>query len=857
MTTAYTPILKLALPVTGELSGTWGTVVNDNITSMVEQAVAGLATISTWTASPGNAHTLTTADGTSSESRCAMLVLATGSGGSALTGAGEVICPAASKLYVVKNGTSYAVTLKTSSGTGIAIPAGETAFLFCDGTNVNQCVTSFVNATLSGNLTVNGNTTLGDAATDTITATGQFNTDLLPSTDNARDLGSTAKSWRTLYCETSVLTALVTTTNLQVTNIKANDGASAVTIADSTGAVTISTLLNVDNLRLETNTLSSTDTNGNITLAPNGTGDVQLDADTIRVGDSGANVTITSNGAGDLILNTNSGTNSGSITIEDGANGAINLTPNGTGAVVLPLLRLSGSTSGYVGLKGAAIAGSTTYTLPAADGTNGQVLSTNGTGTLSWVAAAASGVTSFSAGTTGLTPNTTTTGAVTLAGTLAIASGGTGQTTASAAFNALAPSQTGNNGKYLTTDGTNTSWATVSGGSPGGSTTQVQFNDGGSFGGDADFTWNKTTNTLTIAGINFGRGGGAVSANTAIGYQAINGTATGNNNTAVGFQSLFALTSGAANTVYGASAGGSIDSGSNNVILGASAGGAISTGAYNIAIGSSSISNANPTYSIGIGFRTARYSANNVIAIGHEALSENISGAEHVAIGYQALDAIITNNNNTAVGSFALSGSIADDNTAFGTRAAINLTTGSGNTAIGSNAFSTSTVTGNNNTVLGYSVASTLTSGANNLILGYNAASSTATVSNEITLGNSSIATLRCQVTTITALSDARDKKDVQDIPLGVSFIQRLHPVSFVWNTRDGGKVGVPEFGFIAQELQQAQADHGVTLPGLVHDINPERLEAAPGTLIPVLVKAVQELQAQIDDLKRQLAARG
>jgi hypothetical protein len=72
MTTQYTPTLKLALPVTGELSGTWGDVVNDNITSMVEQAIAGLATINTWTA---NAHTLTTANGTTSESRCAMLVL--------------------------------------------------------------------------------------------------------------------------------------------------------------------------------------------------------------------------------------------------------------------------------------------------------------------------------------------------------------------------------------------------------------------------------------------------------------------------------------------------------------------------------------------------------------------------------------------------------------------------------------------------------------------------------------------------------------------------------------------------------------------------------------------------------------
>ena len=58
MTTQYSPILKLALPVQGELSGTWGDVVNDNITSMVEQAIAGRAVINTWTT---NSHTLTSA----------------------------------------------------------------------------------------------------------------------------------------------------------------------------------------------------------------------------------------------------------------------------------------------------------------------------------------------------------------------------------------------------------------------------------------------------------------------------------------------------------------------------------------------------------------------------------------------------------------------------------------------------------------------------------------------------------------------------------------------------------------------------------------------------------------------------
>jgi hypothetical protein len=63
-------------------------------------------------------------------------------------------------------------------------------------------------------------------------------------------------------------------TNLEVTNIKALDGTAAATIANSTGAVSITTQLTVDNLNINGNTIISTDTNGNITLAPNGTGNV-------------------------------------------------------------------------------------------------------------------------------------------------------------------------------------------------------------------------------------------------------------------------------------------------------------------------------------------------------------------------------------------------------------------------------------------------------------------------------------------------------------------------------------------------------------------------------------------------------
>ena len=86
------------------------------------------------------------------------------------------------------------------------------------------------------------------------------------------------------------------------------------------GTNAVATDIRVDNLQLDGNTLSSTDTNGNVVIAPNGDGDVQLDADTVRVGDNNADVTITTNGTGDLTLNTNGGTNSGSIEIQDGAN---------------------------------------------------------------------------------------------------------------------------------------------------------------------------------------------------------------------------------------------------------------------------------------------------------------------------------------------------------------------------------------------------------------------------------------------------------------------------------------------------------------------------------------------------------
>jgi len=170
MATTFTTLLKLAKPTQGELDGSWGTVVNDNITSMIEEAIAGRSVINTWST---NSHTLTTANGTTAESRAAMLSL-TDTNDQLGTNAATVVCPALSKVYIVKNAVGQAATLKTASGTGIAIPNGKTMILFCDGTNVEEAINNFTGALTTAAITASGAiTSTGDiTAAGTLLATG-------------------------------------------------------------------------------------------------------------------------------------------------------------------------------------------------------------------------------------------------------------------------------------------------------------------------------------------------------------------------------------------------------------------------------------------------------------------------------------------------------------------------------------------------------------------------------------------------------------------------------------------------------------------------------------------------------------
>ena len=208
MATQFSTLLKIALPTQGELSGSWGNTVNENITKMVEEAIAGTATINTWST---NSATLSTANGTTAESRNAILNLT--DTGTSLSGAATVIVPALSKIFIVKNSTAQTVTVKTASGTGVAVTAGETCFVFCDGTNVVEAIDRVAgnfnvggnltvdgNATITGTTTLNGGTlTLGDAASDNVVFGANVDSAIIPDDDNTFDLGSSSQQWRDIY----------------------------------------------------------------------------------------------------------------------------------------------------------------------------------------------------------------------------------------------------------------------------------------------------------------------------------------------------------------------------------------------------------------------------------------------------------------------------------------------------------------------------------------------------------------------------------------------------------------------------------------------------------------------------------
>ena len=244
-------------------------------------------------------------------------------------------------------------------------------------------------------------------------------------------------------------------------------------------------------------------------------------------------------------------------------------------------------------------------------------------------------------------------------------------------------------------------------------------------------------------------------------------------------------------------------------------------------------------------------------AAGYCSLKNNTTGNYNSAHGQDSLQANTTASHNTACGWAALyTNTTGATNTAVGYQALYSNTTASDNTAIGKGSLY-GTTTGTQNVAIGTQAGGDNVTGDNCITLGHNAQSSSNSADNEVTLGNSSISNLRCADTSISSLSDARDKTDVVDLPVGLEFINTLRPVKFKWQTREGvpSKDGTIRAGFLAQDLQSSQNDSESDYLDLVMDNNPDKLEAKYGKLIPVLVKALQEATTEINTLKARVSA--
>jgi len=433
--------------------------------------------------------------------------------------------------------------------------------------------------------------------------------------------------------------------------------------------------------------------------------------------------------------------------------------------------------------------------------------------------------------------------AASLSATLAIASGGTGQTTANTAFNALAPSQTSNSGKYLTTDGTNTSWGTVS----------------------------ASAATPTALGTVYGKTD-SVSI-VALGYQALSSN-TGTENTAVGFQAGQVNTSGGV-TAFGKSALSSNTTGADNTALGKQALASNNTGNSNVGVGFQALYlNTTASNNTAVGYQ-AGYSATtqggytfvgyqagknttvngNASAFGQNALLANTTGYSICAIGDDALKANTTGFQNTAVGSGAMSANTTGTyNNCLGASSFGSLTTGDSNIAMGRGAGGTIT-TGNNCIYIGRDASASATGSAKENVFGYGLTGKGDFTTFIGTVGTSNVYQVNNSASWATT-SDFRLKKNIVDNNQGLDVISQIRVRNFEYRTEEEvtelptsqviKKSGV-QLGVIAQELQ-------AVLPDCVKQESTGVFTVNSDNLTWYLINAVKELKAELDALKAKVA---
>ncbi|MGE5355063.1 MAG: tail fiber domain-containing protein [Deltaproteobacteria bacterium] len=334
--------------------------------------------------------------------------------------------------------------------------------------------------------------------------------------------------------------------------------------------------------------------------------------------------------------------------------------------------------------------------------------------------------------------------------------------------------------------------------------------------------------------------------NTAVGCEALKGSNnlplnTGTQNTAVGDRALFGNSSGLNNTASGVKAMFTNTSGSNNVAYGVESLFSNTTGGSNT-------------------------------AIGEGALYLN-NGAVNTAVGFKAMYNNLNNSDNTAVGANSMyTNSTGGWNTATGYYSMYNNNNGNWNTADGIYALQTNTG-GSENTSVGATADVASGTQTNSTSLGFNAIVNN---SNKVRIGNTLVNVIEGQVGW-SYPSDARFKFNIHDdnVP-GLELINRLRPVTYQFDTRmfdahinkyrqetpDQNQKAEPLFeestavirtGFLAQELEKACKEIGFEFSGLhIPSSDVDNYSISYDSFVPVLVKAIQEQQREINNLKTQ-----
>jgi len=377
--------------------------------------------------------------------------------------------------------------------------------------------------------------------------------------------------------------------------------------------------------------------------------------------------------------------------------------------------------------------------------------------------------------------------------------------------------------------------------------------------------------------------------NIAVGYQALQQQTDGANNVAIGYTALNTANTGESNNIsIGYQSMLSVDhaDADNNVVIGHQAGiggGAAMSGC--VAIGANAMDS------------TAANAQTGTIAIGQSALTALTSGAGNTAVGHNSLLTTATGTKNTAIGYESLKIAVdgGEQCTAVGYMAldATNHANADKNTAVGSDALGANT-SGQQNTGLGANTGATLTTGDANVLLGENSNVSTADAQQQIAIGQGIACTGNATVTIgagsntaslgldgsdtswAAASSDERLKENIQTSTAGLSFVNDLRPVTYNWKKQKdidknlelykknndrgvsdnapclGHEYGTTLHGFIAQEVKTAIDNHSEIKEGfkMWKEYDSGIQTVADGAIIPMLVKAVQELTAKVEALE-------